>query len=66
MTAYVGSYTSQDGGAEGIALADLDAGTVRTVAEVPDPSLNTQNKLSKLLLTTHTRYHSPNSGDTVT
>ena len=38
MTAYVGSYTSQDGGGDGIALADLDAGTMRTVAEAPDPS----------------------------
>ncbi len=38
MSAYVGGYTSQDGGGDGIALADFDAGTARTVAEITDPS----------------------------
>lgn len=36
MRAYVGSYTSQPGGAEGIAL--LSDGTLRTVMEAPDAS----------------------------
>jgi 6-phosphogluconolactonase len=38
MTAYLGGYTSSDGGGDGIALADLSAGVARTVCEVPDPS----------------------------
>lgn len=38
MSAYVGGYTSQDGGGDGIALADFEAGTARTVAEITDPS----------------------------
>ncbi|HZO68422.1 MAG TPA: lactonase family protein [Kribbellaceae bacterium] len=38
MSAYLGGYTSQHGGGDGIALADLEACTARTVAEVPDPS----------------------------
>jgi 6-phosphogluconolactonase len=38
MKAYVGGYTSQDGGGDGIALADFEAGTARTVAEITDPS----------------------------
>jgi 6-phosphogluconolactonase len=38
---YIGCYTSQDGGGDGIALAELDSGIpakARTVAEVSDPS----------------------------
>ena len=53
MTAYVGSYTSQEGGGEGIALADLGAGTLRTVAEVPDPSFLTLSEDGRFLYATH-------------
>lgn len=53
MTAYVGCYTSQDGGADGIALADLGAGTLRTVAEVPDPSFLALSEDGRFLYATH-------------
>jgi 6-phosphogluconolactonase len=53
VTAYVGSYTSQEGGGEGIALADLGAGTLRTVAEVPDPSFLTLSQDGRFLYATH-------------
>jgi 6-phosphogluconolactonase len=53
VIAYVGSYTSQEGGGEGIALADLGGGTVRTVAEVPDPSFLTLSEDGRFLYATH-------------
>jgi 6-phosphogluconolactonase len=53
VTAYVGSYTSQEGGGEGIALADLDGRTLRTVAEVPDPSFLALSGDRRFLYATH-------------
>jgi len=50
---YIGGYTSADGGGDGIALADLDRHTVRTAAEVPDPSFLALSDDARFLYACH-------------
>ena len=52
---YIGCYTSQDGGADGIALAELEGGVparARTVAEVSDPSFLVRSADGRFLYAT--------------